>query len=535
MSQIEVKRKQIQSIISIVGVVTWLILGRLMGYSGIAYLGAAMETVAILLTLLSGSVADVVGKLIRNRNAKGQYRNADKIKSSIFIFQGILSVIGGLLVLLLGGLVTERLFMIPNAALALSILSPALILRVITVVFLGYFQGSGAQMPTVAVSGIRQIMYLGLGVLFVNILMEYGEKVKALLLNDTLPAMYAAAGVAIAVTVTEVLLLLAVVLTYIGSRKSREKQEEGLKKTETFFSAVGNVYRGRGGLTLSELFFRIPIILGLVLYMKNATDVHLAVTQWGKFYGGYLMICMLPILLGETMLHSLGARIAATVRKGEQRYAGRLFGAAFHSALAYTLPIAVFVAVMSSQVSVALAVSGEQSQAIAGMLRIGSSIIVLAVTASLFLRVLLYVGKTNLVLIASVIYAIVFTVAALIGVSSKQQSIDGLIYAMMIALAVICLLIGVYLVRVLRAPIDFIYCIGIPAAGALGCGILCYLLSTYITPHLGYTFTMILALILSIVVYVLVLLFFKSFKKHEMEVIPGGKLLKIISDSLHIE
>lgn len=535
MSQVEVKRKQIQAFISLLGVITWLVLGRLIGYNGIAYLGAALEGFWLFQILLAERVPDVLGKMIRSRMAKGQFKNADKVRSSILIFQAIVGVLGGVLVFFLAAPITDKVFLMPYGMLALKILAPALTIRVITGIFLGYFQGSGTQMPTVMVSIIRQIMYLGFGVLFVNLFKEYGDKVKLLLLNDSLPSMYGAAGMATAVAVTELLILLFTLLIYFGSRKSRKRQEEGLKKTETFLSSIGSLYGGRSVLMLEDILIRLPIWLGLILYQRSVVDSSASAWNWGKYYGGYLVICAIPVLLGEAMLHPLAARTAVAARKGELHFAGKLLGAAFHSVIAATLFAAVFLTVMASHVSCTLGVSGEESQLVATFLRIGSAAVILAVLAILFMRVLHYMGKTNLVLGAAGLYVIAFVVGMMICLKFLKLEMEGIVYSGLCALVILCLATGIYLIRLLRVKIDFLYWLGIPAAGALACGIICYLLGEHVTPHLGYGLTMSLGLIISVVLYTGILLFFRSFRKQELEVIPGGKILILLNGLLHIE
>lgn len=534
MSQVEVKRKQIQAVLSILGAVTWLVLGRLIGYNGIAYLGAAVEGFCLFELLLADKVPDALGRLVRSRNLKGQFKNAAKIRSSILISQSALGALGGVLLFFLAQPLAENVFRMPYGMLALRILAPALVLRVITGIFLGYFQGNGNQMPTVVVYVLRHLMYLGLGVLFVGLFQEYGEKVKLLLLNDSLPSMYGAAGMATAVAVTESFMLIFAVLIYAGSRRSRKNQEEGLKRTEDFGSAVGGFYGMMAPSVLIAVLFRMPIWLGLILYQRNVADIYLSAWDWGKYYGGYLVLCSIPVLLGQALLHPLAARTAAMVKKGEMHYAGKLLGAAFHWGLTYPLLISVFLATMATQVSCTLAVSGEESQLVAEMLRCGSTIVFLAILVSMLVWVLMYMGKTNLVIGGGGIYVIVFAVITTFVFRLPEPGIKGLVYAGIAALAALALLFTIYMFKAFRVKIDFISWFGIPVAAALCCGIICYLLSAHATKYLGYGVTMLLGLVISAVVYTLILLFFRSFGKQELEVIPGGKILNLLKTTLNI-
>ena len=111
MNQVEVRKKQIHAIISLLGVITWLLLGRWIGYSGIAYFAVAIECLAFLLAVMAERVPDALGKLLRGRNARGQYKNAKTIRISVLIFQAILGVLGGVLLFLLADILSEKVFL----------------------------------------------------------------------------------------------------------------------------------------------------------------------------------------------------------------------------------------------------------------------------------------------------------------------------------------------------------------------------------------------------------------------------------------
>ena len=79
MNQVEVRKKQIHAIISLLGIVTWLLLGRWIGYHGIAYFAVAAECLAFVLSFLAERVPDALGRLLRGRSARGQYKNPGSV------------------------------------------------------------------------------------------------------------------------------------------------------------------------------------------------------------------------------------------------------------------------------------------------------------------------------------------------------------------------------------------------------------------------------------------------------------------------
>ena len=534
MNQVEVRKKQIHAIISLLSVVTWLLLGRWIGYSGIAYFAVAVECLAFGLSVLAERVPDALGKLLRGRNARGQYKNAKTIRISVLIFQAILGVVGGIILFLLANVLAEKVFLMPYGMLAMRILAPALTLRVLTGVLLGYFQGKGNLLPSLAVELLRQIFYLGFGCLFVKLLKSYGEKVASLLLNDAMPSMYGAAGMAVGVVLSEVLVLLFILIVYLAGGKSKKKQEEGLKKTETFLSATGSLYSSMGLMVLIDVLAFLPVGIGCFLYQRNVEDIYVASSNYGVYVGGYLVACAMPVLVIGSILHSVAARTAAAVRKGEQRYARDIFGAGFHMTIILGLFAALFITLMAKQVSFVIAADSESALFLTSLLQNGAVAVLLTVLSLLFGRILLYTGKTYHVITALGVYVIIFVVGTVICLGPMKCDIEGLVLAGIAALLVLCISMGAFVFKLLRVKVDLMYWIGIPCLSVLICGLIWYLLGRFLTPYLGYPVTMILGLVVGSVVYWAVLILLRSFSRQETEILPGGWILSQLKEWMHI-
>lgn len=525
MNQTEVKSKQIQALISVLGLVTWLVLGRMIGDNGVAYFAVAAEGFMIFYYLLAGRLAESLGRLLRSRYAKGQFKNGEKVKQSVLIFQTVIGLLGGLLMFFLAPVIAEKVFLIPYGMVALRILAVALVLRVVSNIILGFFRGSGTQMPDVVVSFLRNLFYLGFTFLFVSMLREYGEKVSLLLLNDLLPSMYGAAGMAVAVTVTELLLLIFVIFLYFISRKALKKQTEGLKNTENFPGAIGSLYATMSPRILLDVLARIPIWLGILFYVRRV-DAQAAAINYGKYYGKYLVVCMIPIIFGDILLHSLAARTAKAMRKREHRYGRGIFEAGFHMGVVITLFPVIFYTVLSTQINHLIEGTKGVPGELGRMFLIGSAIIMFAVLSLFFIRCLIYMGKWNMVFGALGLYVIIFAVSVMIFFNVMKLTVDGLIYAGLAALLVLCLSTGIYLFRHLRVKPDILHWFAIPIGASAASGLICYLLGKYLTPYMGYPFTVILALVVGLIIYWVILLALKNFHRQELEVIPGGALIE---------
>ena len=140
MNQVEIKRKQIQFFsYCLAGINVW-VFGKQLGNNGLAYLAAAFLVFLFFWILTGKNVPDRLGRLLRSRNAKGQYKNVSKMRRNMMIFQIAAGLVGAVLCSALGYFVLEKAFRIPYGSMILWILCPALILRCMQSVLLGIFR-----------------------------------------------------------------------------------------------------------------------------------------------------------------------------------------------------------------------------------------------------------------------------------------------------------------------------------------------------------------------------------------------------------
>ena len=123
MNQVEIKRKQIQFFsYCLAGINVW-VFGKQLGNNGLAYLAAAFFVFLFFWILTGKNVPDRLGRLLRSRNAKGQYKNVSKMRRNMMIFQIAAGLVGAVLCSALGYFVLEKAFRIPYGSMILWILS----------------------------------------------------------------------------------------------------------------------------------------------------------------------------------------------------------------------------------------------------------------------------------------------------------------------------------------------------------------------------------------------------------------------------
>ena len=532
MNQVEVKRRQIQLISMSLGLVIIWILGKSIGDNGVAYLMAALEGFAFLWVIIGGNVADTLGKILRSRNGKGQYKNAAKMRSSIMVFQGILGLVGSGLFLVLAQVFSENILRVPYSKFIMMILAPVIFLRAIGAVLLGIFQGEGSELPTALTGILRQLLVLGFGLVFGKMLVSYGGKVSDLLGQEAFTSMYGAMGVAIAVLITEVLLLLFLFVIYRGSSKNRRKKdsEGGMKTTDSFGGQVFSLYGSMGAAILFSLLLFLPLWLGIIFYQKSVADIYASAYHYGIYIGKYLVICGGLSLILMAVVLPVAARTVSVLRKEDARQGRNIFQSGLKTTWASSLYFAVFCAVMSKQL--AGVISANNVDELAGMLAAGSAIILFGVTAYFCHVILKHTGKRFWVLGAFAVADMVF--AIVLAVCLKKAGIMTLVYGGLVWSGILAIGLCVLTCMRLRTGIDWLRTVAIPVGSACALGLLQFMLGKAFTPHLGNLVTLIVIFVLSWLLYWVAVLFLRCFDEQEIQLIPGGKVLHSLGQLLGV-
>lgn len=532
MNQVEVRRRQLQAVSMILTLLTLAVVSRLTGYNGAAYTAAAVEVLAVIWLIVSGSLSDTLGRLLRVRTSKGQHRNAARLRRNVLVFQLAFGLMGSLFLFLGAEWIAGSIFHLPYSTFILMVLSPTIFLRAISAVMVGYFQGEGTELPTVVSSVTRQLLILGLSLLFGRMLGDYGEKVSRLLVQDNFTSMYGGVGVAMAVSVTEVFIVILLFLIYRGSRRFKEKSpQEGMRSVDSFADSIQILWVGRGWQWLTNLLLFLPVPLGLIFILKSGLDDE-RVVEYGIYVAFYWVLCGIGTALVLMTLVPLCSRTVTFLRKDEQRFAKNTFQSGIHIGIVHAAFASVFLTVMAPQLARLFCVEHEETAR--QMLQGGSFVILFLALVIYFGRFLSMTGGKMLLLGTVGISDVVYVVACTVLINSGRAGVLSLVYAGIMDLGVLCILLGALAFRQLRMQIDWLQLILIPACSAFVTALICLLLGKVFTPHLGDFVTLIVAFAVSLALYWVALLLLRNFRETELEALPGGKLIRALGQMLHI-
>lgn len=532
MSQVEIKRKQAQAISNILTMITIAVASRLVGHNGVAYIAVAVIAVTVVWQALAGNLSDVLGRLLKARVGKGQLRNAARMRKNVLLFQAAMGLAGSLGLFLGADQIARSVFRVQYGTFILMVMSPVIFLRTLSAVLLGYFQGEGSEIPTVASGILRQIFILGFSQLFGRMLGDYGEKVSRLLVQENFTSMYGSVGIGIAVSVSELFIVIFLFLIYRLSRPSRIRQPmEGMRTTESFADSVSILYKARGLQWITGLLCCLPMLLGFIFLVKSE-ETNLMAASYGAYASCYLALCGIWAALIMISAYPVCGKALLCLRRKEHRFARTVFQGGIHICVVHAAFASVFLMVTASQF--AQTFCAGQAEEAAKMLQGGSLGVLFLVLSLYFGRVLNLSGGKILVLIVAGVADLVYAVSVSVMLGSGQMGVQALVYGGVLGLGVACILLGVLSCRQLKSRPDWLQLIAVPGGAAFVAGLLCMLLGRLLTPHLGSAVTLIVLFVVCCSLYWALLVLLRNFRDQELDVLLEGRLIRALGQMLRV-
>lgn len=534
MNRAEINRKQMEAFAEILTWITLSVAGRLTGSNGVTYIVVAHMIFLPVWLFVGGGLADSLGRLLRNRSNKGQYKNAEKMRNFTLSFQTGLGASGFFLLLIVAQPAAEAFFKARYSVLILMALAPTVFLRSVSSVLLGYFQGEGSEFPTAATSILRQLLILGFGYLFAGGLMKYGEQVSGLLKQDNFTAMYGSVGIAAAVTVSEVFIVMFLFLFYrvSGRRRKRTKPESGMRTTDSSMDCLRSLYGSRWNEILARLFAFLPLPLGWLFYAKSVQEEDTAALEYGMYMDKYLVVCGILISLITIVVLPVIGKGLVSLKKEEQRFARSAFQSGVHLCVVHGIFAAFFIGSLGEQLAGFLCPDGGEN--VRKMFQGGGALILSAALTGYFAKVLSSLGKKYILVWSFAAGDVLFAVLAAVLLNIGKVDILALVYSSFLSGGVVCILLGVFVYRQLRMRIDWMRILVIPLIAGSVSGLAGILLKGIFAPHLGNLVTMIVMLVISGAIYWILLLLARNFREQELESIPGGKILNLFGQMLRV-
>lgn len=520
MNQAEVKRKQIQLYTYVACIFILLYFGSIFGNSGTTCFVVALECLMFFLQIGCGNVADVFGRMLRYRRKRGLYTNVCIVRRRLVVLLSVLGIICFGLMFGLSGLWADNLFQIPTAGLIIKILSPVVLIRMANSILQGHFQSFGSHVQTTISYLLRPVLYLFIGKALCNKNMIYGEKVAALLRNEDFHGMYGAVGVAIAVVISELIILAVMFLFYFISDRNNDKKKskDGLQKRETMSETVLMFGRLSGGNIGIGLLAHI-LLIAVVFLLEDKSPV-------GVYFGTFFAVSAIPVLLVGARFYLLYAKTIYAIKGQNTRYVRELVQIGIRYSWCFGILICVLMAVLAPQIT---ATFFERNEMVEMLLQQGSMLIPF-VLIWIFLLIVNAAYGRYVYIFGSLIFNLVIYILMGKFIQGRMESeLTAAVISAVVTFLFGAVLLGTVTVNLYRLQIEYIYTFILPLACAGMIGLILMAGSKIITPHIGNEVCFYVCSVLGIILYLVLLGMCRIFSEKDIAQLYGKTGRKCLS------
>ena len=506
-------------------------LSSIVGNMGMGYISLAQNAYMILLMIASFSIPQAVSKLISERIALKDYKNAQKIFRGSLIYA---AVVGGIvaLVCLFGAHIIIPSNQ-PNAVLALQILSPTIFLSGILGVYRGYFQAYRNMMPTSISQILEQIFNAAVSLIAAWMFIRYFADG-----TDGSVAKWGAAGSTVGTTAGVVIALLFMLMVYGVNRKAikRRVAKDHTHREESYGEILRLIILIVSPIILSSFIYNINGYLNGVLYSeimgKHGMDADTISMMYAEYATYFMSIINIPLTLSSAAPTSMIPEVSALYATGDIRETRKRIDQTVQLSMFISIPCAVGLATLSQPI-VSLLFGGTNG--VAGrLLVLGSFTILLNGMSNISNGVLQGIGKPKIPMFTAAVALVVDVVAVVLLLMFTDLGIYALLVAMIIYAVVVCVMNDFFMKKYLKyknpwktayvSPLiaSVVMC---AVAGGVYYGLYFLIHSNVIC--LG------LAVILAAAAYFLVYVIVDKTAADRLSRMPGGSYLVRIADRIH--
>lgn len=518
-------------IVRVIGLLYRSPMREIIGDLGNGYYGYAYTVYSILLLISSYSIPMAISKLMAERIARKQYKNANRLFKGALVYAcvvggaaALFAWFGGRLLLPAGG---------ENAVLALKMLAPTIFFCAILGVLRGYFQAHNTMVPTSVSQIIEQLINAIVSVGAAWLFIEWFAG------NETEEAIYGAAGGTLGTGAGVVAGLLFMFFVFMVNRKEIQRRIDNDYTVEV--ESYKEIFR-------TILMMVTPVIFSTCIYnlssyldqsffaplmMTNGWKADDITIQYGIFSGQYMVMINIPIALANAASTAVLPSVSGNFAVGDVEGARHKINEAIQMTMFLCIPAAVGMCVLADPIMHLLFPS---TTALAGKLLMAGAVSVIFYSLSTITNgVLQGIGKPSLP-VRHAALSLVINVAVL-AVLTKFTPLG--IYSVMIATIAyslaMCILNGRSVTKHLDYHMDVFNMFLRPLAAAVLMGgaavVVYYGLHRVISSNV---ICLLPAILVAVVAYGLGYLYIAHPSKELLRRFPGGNYLVKIAVKLKV-
>lgn len=528
------------SILAIAGIVVRLIgllyrvpLMNTIGEDGMGVYSTAFSIYNILLLISSYSLPLAVSRLVAARISLGQYKNARRVFQGALMFATASGVIM-CSITWFGSNFFADLMKMPEAAYAIRVLAPCILIMAFLGVFRGYFQGHGTMVPTATSQIAEQVFNAVVSVAAGYMLFKAGtERDLTEGTEGFYSAAYGASGGTLGTVTGAGIALLFFIVLYFSFRKVEDAKcrRDKHENRESYGYILKIVIMTILPVLFSTTIYQISSVLDQGIYAQSVSDSYASV--WGAYSSKYLLMIHVPTAIASSMGSSIIPALAAAISRGNKTEIIDKTGTAIRFNMVIAIPASIGLAVLAGPI-MNLLFSGDNSVAIHMML-IGSTMVMFNALSTISNSVLQGIGniwipvKNALIALVLHIGILAFMLWVL------DLGIDGVVLSNVVFYIMMCVFNQLSIRHILQYRQEYIKTFVCPlfssAVMGLAASILYRVIHALIHSNMV---SLLLSILVAVVVYAVLMLLTKGIDEVDLASFPKGRTLVAIAKKLHL-
>lgn len=508
-------------------------LQRVIGNEGMGYYHAAYAFYTIVLLISSYSIPAAISKVIAQKLAVKEYRNAHRIFQCAL---GYVLVVGGIASLFL--YFGAGLLVAPEAVPVLRVFAPTIFIYGILGVLRGYFQAHKSMAQTSVSQILEQIAnaVVSVGAAYLLIRHTFGTldmpaDERSRMTRATQGAVGSAMGTGAGVLVALLFMLGIYSLNkgLIDRRVKRDKYHE----VDSYGDILKMITRVVTPFILSTAVYNLSSTVNTSIYTKlwpgmremGTMDIS---ARWGIFSGQALTISNIPIAFASAMAAAMIPTVSQLVAAKNMDGAKEKIGVAIKTTMIISIPCAVGLFVLARPVTGLLFknTTREAEDLATKLLMTLAVSVVFYALSTLSSQILQGLGKLNAPIINAGVALVIQTVTAIVLLFFTDLELYSIAIANTVYSGVICILNQISVRRAAGYRQEMVHTFLIPLLAAVFMGGFVWavyegLLLLTKSPSIA----VIPAILLGACVYFILLLVFRGVTEQELRGFPKGYLL----------
>lgn len=507
----------------IIGILYRSPLTGIIGDEGNGYYSSAYNIYVIVLLVSSYSIPSAISKVIAEKLALKEYKNANRVFCCALLYVVVVGGIASLLTFFGADLLVQE-----NSAAVLRIFAPTIFLSGILGVLRGYFQAHGMMLPTSVSQILEQILNaavsIGAALWFISMVE---------LESDTTRAVYGASGSAVGTGMGVLTALLFMGGVYFLNRGviRRRMEKDRNKKVDSYQTVLKAIISMVTPIILSTFIYNFSTSLNQTIYTRILSEVQglgeaEIATMYGVFAGKAVVISNIPIALASAMSAAIIPAVSASFAVGNKKQVKGKIAEAVQTTMLISIPAAVGLAVLARPIMLLLFPQKESLEQASWLLMSISITVVFYALSTITNGVLQAVGKVNIPVINAAAALVVQTAVLVCLLLYTDCNLYALSAAMVIYSFLMCVLNQIAIRRALKYKQEFVKPFLKPFLAAVLMGIAAYGVYTGVYLLLPVNVAALaVAILTAVLVYFIAVMALGGVEEKDLLMLPKGYLL----------